>query len=114
MYKILLCCSSALTTSMLVANLKRECEAQNIPAMIWACGETGVAMSWPDADIVLLAPQIRYFKELVQKEVDGKIPVQVIDGMDFSTLNAKNILKQAIDAIEENKGKYCENTIFFA
>ncbi len=103
MYKILLCCSSALTTSMLVANLKRECDNQNIEAMIWAVGETGVSMSWPDADIVLLAPQIRYFKDLIEKEVNGQIPVQVIDGMDFSTLNAKNILKQAITAIEANK-----------
>ena len=35
MYKILLCCASGLTTSMLVNAMKKDAKEKNIDVMIW-------------------------------------------------------------------------------
>ena len=57
MYKILLCCASGLTTSMLVNAMKKDAKEKNIDVMIWAVAESAIDLSWADADCILVAPQ---------------------------------------------------------
>ena len=55
MYKILLCCASGLTTSMLVNAMKKDAKEKNIDVMIWAVAESAIDLSWADADCILVA-----------------------------------------------------------
>lgn len=101
MYKILLCCTSGLTTSMLVDAMKKEADNQKIDVMIWTVGQNAVEMSWADADCLLVAPQneVEYIK--VKEVVNNVIPVSLIDSDDFAKMNGKAVLDYAIKLIDE-------------
>ena len=73
MYKILLCCASGLTTSMLVNAMKKDAKEKNIDVMIWAVAESAIDLSWADADCILVAPQNAGDLEKVKGIVNSSI-----------------------------------------
>ena len=77
MYKILLCCASGLTTSMLVNAMKKDAKEKNIDVMIWAVAEK------------------------VKGIVNSSIPVASIDGVNFSKMDGQAVLEQAIEMINK-------------
>lgn len=101
MYKILLCCSAGITTNMLVNSMKKEAENAGIDVMVWAVAESALALSWADADCILLAPQTASSYDKVKNMVNTSIPVEKIDGVDFSTMNGKVVLEKAISLIKK-------------
>ncbi|MDD8048216.1 MAG: PTS sugar transporter subunit IIB [Thomasclavelia sp.] len=101
MYKILLCCSAGITTSMLVNSMKKEAEKENEKTMIWAVAETALDLSWADADIILVAPQARSDINRIKELVNDSIPVELIDGVDFSSMNGKAVLQQALSILKK-------------
>ncbi|WP_294578766.1 PTS sugar transporter subunit IIB [uncultured Thomasclavelia sp.] len=96
MYKILLCCKSGITTSMLVNNMKKEARNQDINALIWAIAENSIELSWGNADCILVAPQNAGDLDKIKDLVDGAIPVDVIDRDCFVTMDGKAVLDQAM------------------
>ena len=74
MKKILLVCNAGMSTSMLVAKMKKE------------------------ANIVLLGPQIRYELENVKK-LAGSVPVEAIDMRDYGMMNGEKVLKHAMEVM---------------
>lgn len=79
MIKILLCCASGMSTSLLVEKMKRAATKQNV-----------------EADIIFLGPQVRYAKEEIQKTV-GSIPVYMIGMKDYGMMNGDSVLAQALE-----------------
>lgn len=100
MYKILLCCTSGITGSMLVKAMKDDAAKKNIDVMIWTVSESAIELSWADADCVLVAPQSTNVLEKVESLVKGSIPVVAIDATDFTKMDGKVVLEQAIKLIE--------------
>lgn len=100
MYKILLCCASGLTTNMLVNSIKQEAKDKKIDVMCWAVAASAVELTWADADCILVAPQARSDYDKIMNISKGTIPVGMIDGVDFSKMNGKEVLNQAIELIE--------------
>lgn len=101
MYKILLCCASGLTTSMLVNAMKKDAKEKNIDVMIWAVAESAIDLSWADADCILVAPQNAGDLEKVKGIVNSSIPVASIDGVNFSKIDGQAVLEQAIEMINK-------------
>lgn len=101
MYKILLCCSAGITTSMLVNSMKKEAQKAGIDVMIWAVAESAIELSWADADCILVAPQATASLPKIHNLVKSNIPVETIDGVDFSKMDGKTVLKDAIALIEK-------------
>ena len=99
MYKILLCCTSGLTTSMLVNAMKKEAAAKKIDVMVWTVAASAIDLSWADADCILVAPQNASDLTRVNELVKKTIPVTVIDGIDFSSMNGGAVLNHAISLI---------------
>lgn len=99
MYKILLCCTSGLTTSMLVNTMKKEAEVQKIDVMVWTVAASAIELTWADADCILVAPQNVGDLEKVKSVVKTSIPVAAINSGDFSKMNGKAVLEHAIDMI---------------
>ena len=66
MIKILLCCASGMSTSLLVEKMKRAATKQNVEAEIWAV-MLKIRFKGCRADIIFLGPQVRYAKEEIQK-----------------------------------------------
>lgn len=55
----------------------------------------------PGKNIVLVGPQLRINLEEINAAVDGRVPVQLIESVDYGTMNAKNILDKCIPLIQK-------------
>ena len=98
MKKILLICTSGLTTNMLVYQMKRVVDCREVE--IWAVGEPDKMDHIPKADIILLAPQIRYMKPIIDDIVKGKKPVMLVDAQSFGAMDGKKILEDALEILK--------------
>lgn len=96
MIKILLCCTSGMSTSLLVEKMKRAATKQNVEAEIWAVNAENTDLKDVEADIIFLGPQVRYAKEEIQKTV-GSIPVYMIGMKDYGMMNGDSVLAQALE-----------------
>ena len=99
MYKILLCCTSGLTTNMLVDAMKKEAAKQTLDVMVWAVAISAIELSWADADCILVASQNTSDLEKVKSIVKTSIPVEEINDIDFSKMDGKAVLNRAIELI---------------
>ena len=97
MYKILLCCTSGLTTNMLVDAMKKEAAKQTLDVMVWAVAISAIELSWADADCILVASQNTSDLEKVKSIVKTSIPVEEINDIDFSKMDGKAVLNRAIE-----------------
>lgn len=99
---ILLCCSAGMSTSLLVEKMKIAAEGMNVKAKIWAVGVGEVKNHLEEADVLLIGPQIRYKLPQLKKETDKyNIPAEVINPVDYGTINGKSVLERAIELINQ-------------
>lgn len=98
MKKILLVCNAGMSTSMLVAKMKKAAEAKSIDVSIEAKSLSEAKAEISTVDIVLLGPQIRYELNNVKK-VAGNVPVEAIDMRDYGMMNGEKVLTHALEVI---------------
>lgn len=92
MLKVLLICSMGASTAVLCEKIKAAAKEENVDLEIWA---TALSMSGDEigkADLILLGPQVRYMKNKVSKEADGK-PVEAIDMQTYGKLDGKKVFE---------------------
>lgn len=95
--KILLACSSGMSTSLLVNKMKQVAEANHLDAEIWAVGQTQVNDELQKADVLLFGPQMRFLKPKFEPKCkELNVPVEVIDVVDYGKCDGKAVLKKAI------------------
>lgn len=98
MKKILLVCNAGMSTSMLVAKMKKAAEKDGIEVSIEANPLSDAKAQIQETDIVLLGPQIRYELDNVRK-IAGSTPVEAIDMKDYGMMNGEKVLKHALEVI---------------
>lgn len=98
MKKILLVCNAGMSTSMLVAKMKKSAEAKGIEVNIEAKSLSEAKHEIAEVDIVLLGPQIRYELNNV-KNIAGNVPVEAIDMKDYGMMNGEKVLAHAMEVI---------------
>lgn len=94
---ILLFCNGGLSTSLLVSKMQKEALLRELDAHIVAVGAHQYLQEMPKFDVCLIGPQVRF--RLAEAKAAGlkhKIPVDVINMMDYGTCNGKNVLDQAL------------------
>lgn len=98
--KILLACSSGMSTSLLVNKMKESATQQGIEADIWAVGQSEVDKEMEKADVLLFGPQMRFLKsKYAPKGKEINVPVDVIAPVSYGRCDGKAVLKQAMDLI---------------
>lgn len=102
MIRIMLCCASGMSTSLLVEKMKKAALEQGIEAEIWAVGANEVKANANRTDIILLGPQVRYAQRKIESEAPG-VPVAHIDMKDYGMMNGQSVLKQALAILEKNQ-----------
>lgn len=90
MKRVLVCCDTGVTTSLLVAKIKAVAEARGLEIEIEALPISTAADHISDVDAVLLGPQVGFAKEAFEEA--GAKNVRVITTEDYATQNAENIL----------------------
>lgn len=97
---IYLFCSAGMSTSLLVSKMRAQAEKYNVPVIIDAFPETLAAEKGPQADVVLLGPQIAYMLPEIQRILPDK-PVEVIDSLLYGKIDGLAVLKSAVAAIKK-------------
>ncbi|ART75304.1 PTS sugar transporter subunit IIB [Sutcliffiella horikoshii] len=100
---ILLCCSAGMSTSLLVTKMEKSVAEKGIDCKIWAVGSSEVKNHLEQADVLLVGPQVRYLIAQLQKDVQGRIPVEAINPMHYGLCNGEEVLNQAIALIKGDK-----------
>ena len=98
MKKILLVCNAGMSTSMLVAKMKKAAEAKSADVSIEAKSLSEAKAEISEVDIVLLGPQIRYELNNVKK-IAGSVPVEAIDMRDYGMMNGEQVLAHAMEVM---------------
>lgn len=101
MYNILLVCSAGMSTSLLVSKMQKAAIEKGIEVNIEAVAEADLKNKAEGIDIILLGPQVRYILSRVKNSMEPKgIPVDVINSVDYGTMNGVKVLDFAISLIE--------------
>ncbi|SHI01206.1 PTS sugar transporter subunit IIB [Clostridium intestinale] len=100
MKKILLVCNAGMSTSILVQKMKKVAEQKGIEVTIEAIPSTDLSQFWQSSDVILIGPQIGFMKDSIKETVENKIPVEVINMVDYGRINADKVLALAIDLIK--------------
>ncbi|KXG08456.1 Oligo-beta-mannoside-specific phosphotransferase enzyme IIB component [Anoxybacillus sp. P3H1B] len=102
MKKILLACSSGMSTSLLMTKMQAYAKEIGEETEIWAVGQDQAKKEMEKADVVLIGPQMSFLKGELQKEAKKYgIPVEVIDMVAYGLADGKKVYEQAIKLIEE-------------
>lgn len=97
MNRILLACSSGMSTSLLVTKMEAYAQSIGDEAKIWAVGQNQAKQDMAEADVVLIGPQMSFLKKELQKEAaQYNINVDVIDMMAYGLADGKKAYEQAL------------------
>lgn len=100
MKRILLVCSAGMSTSLLVTKMNIAASEQGINAEINAVAEAEINQHLDSVDVILLGPQVRFLLSKMKALLEPKgIPVEVINSVDYGTMNGNNVLKHALNLI---------------
>lgn len=104
MVKILLACSSGMSTSLLVQKMEAEAKERGLDAEIWAVAQDKAPEDMKKADVLLIGPQMRFMKKKFSVTADEVgIPLDVIDPVSYGRVDGKAVLDKALELIETNK-----------
>ena len=92
--RIVLFCAGGLSTSLLVTKMRQAASAAGKDYSIDAYGLAQVDQYGPEADCILLGPQVRY----AIKDIKAKFPDKPIEGIDmrvYGTMDGKGAIETA-------------------
>lgn len=101
-YNILLICQNGASTTILVEKMISFAKMNNIDVIINAYPENQLGAVIKDADLVLLAPQIRHKRKVIlEKYQDLNIPFLSIEPMDYGMMDGEKVLTQALNELNQ-------------
>ncbi|WP_170924807.1 PTS transporter subunit EIIC [Candidatus Enterococcus clewellii] len=91
---ILVCCSSGMSSSILVRKLREEVKNNHLEEIrVGACSLENLALFIKQTDYILVSPQLSFRMETIQSLIGAReIPIYEIAKEDFGEMNAKKIL----------------------
>lgn len=100
MVTIKLFCAAGMSTSMLVARMKKAAEAKGVQAEIEAFPEAQISKHLDGLDVALLGPQVGYTLPNAKKICEpAGVPVAVIPTVDYGMMNGEKVLDFALKLI---------------
>lgn len=102
MKKIYLFCSAGMSTCLLVTKMRKAAEEVNLPVYIEAFSIVRLDEKAPEADCIMLGPQVRYEFDKVKAKYSDR-PVGVLDMNAYGMMDGMASLKQAVRTIKTFK-----------
>ncbi|RBP42693.1 PTS sugar transporter subunit IIB [Garciella nitratireducens] len=100
MKRILLACSSGMSTSLLVSKMKEVADQRGLEVEIWAVGNERVDTEMEKADVVFIGPQMRFLKRKLDKKANKiGIQIEVIDPVAYGRMDGEAVLNRALELI---------------
>ncbi|EPN1185513.1 PTS sugar transporter subunit IIB [Listeria innocua] len=102
MKNIMLVCSAGMSTSLLVKKMTEAIENNHVDATVIAVAEADFDKYKCNVDVVLLAPQVRFLEKNLKRVLDPLgIPVSIINGIDYGTMDGEKVLNDALAMINK-------------
>lgn len=99
--KVMLFCAAGMSTSILIGKMEEEAKKKGIDVQIEAYPESQMPKKIPEADVVLLGPQVKFkFKKAEGLCKPLGIPVELINSIDYGMVDGEKVLQQAIRLFE--------------
>lgn len=96
---ILLVCSACMSTSLLVSRMLDYAKEKQINVQIEAHPVGEVESYGPDADVILLEPQVRFQLSHIKSRFPEK-PVEVIDMRDYGMMDGQKVLNHVLEMMK--------------
>lgn len=91
-----------MSTSLLVKKMQEAAKEKGVEANIRAVAEADLKNNLEDLDVLLLGPQVRYMLSKLRGMTESKnIPVDVINSVDYGTMNGVKVLEHAISMVKK-------------
>ncbi|MGL5152017.1 MAG: PTS sugar transporter subunit IIB [Clostridium sp.] len=101
MKRIMLVCSAGMSTSLLVTKMINAAKEQGVECTINAVSESELRSFEDKIDVLLLGPQVRFLFNKLKSRFETKgIPVDVINTVEYGTMNGKKVLNHALKLLE--------------
>jgi cellobiose PTS system EIIB component len=100
MKNIVLFCAAGMSTSLLVTKMEKAAANEGFDCKIAAYSLNELKTYGPDADIILLGPQVRYNLDKVKTELPEK-PVVVIDMRQYGMMDGKGVIEMVHKVLGE-------------
>ncbi|MGK3111683.1 PTS sugar transporter subunit IIB [Candidatus Pantoea formicae] len=95
--RIVLCCAAGMSTSMLVNKMQSAAQGRGLAIDIKAVPVAEFERILPDADVVLLGPQVQFeAARLTAIAAPQGKAVAVIDMMDYGMMRGEQVLDKAL------------------
>lgn len=98
--RIVMFCAGGLSSSLLMTKMREAAKKRDLECTIDAYGSRSF-QRLEGADVLLIAPQVRYLHKIYAKEV--KIPYAFIDMSNYGTMNGEAVLDLALDTLNKAK-----------
>lgn len=100
MIKIRLYCQNGATTKMLTDKITSYVKQKGYDIDVAAAPFGLIAESGKEADVILLAPQVRFKLGEIQKQYPDKL-VMTVDMMDYGMMAGDKITEKILDALKK-------------
>lgn len=94
MKRIVLLCAAGMSTSLLVTKMQEAAAKEGYECEIEAHSVIEASRWIPQADVVMIGPQVRYELERLRRE-NPDVPIEPMDMMLYGMVDGAGLLKQA-------------------
>ena len=102
MENIVLICTAGMSTSLLVSKMNKIAEKNEIKINIEALAQSELKNYSKKIDLILLGPQVKYLLNNLERDyLDSEVEFDVIDSVQYGTLNGKAVLNQALRLLDK-------------
>lgn len=99
MFRIMLCCSAGMSTSLLVKKMVEAAESRELPVEIDAYGVSEFDIQFPKYQVVLLGPQVKYMLNMLAERPPPGNTRKAIDMADYGMQRGDKVLDYALSLI---------------
>lgn len=102
MKNIVLVCTAGMSTSFLVAKMKEIAAEAKLKVNLEALAQSELKSYSQKIDLILLGPQVKYLLNNLKRDYkNSSIKVEVIDSLQYGSLDGKAVLNKALLLLDE-------------
>ncbi|TDO71339.1 PTS system cellobiose-specific IIB component [Halanaerobium saccharolyticum] len=102
MENVVLVCTAGMSTSILVSKMNKIAAENEIEINIEALAQSELKNYSKKIDLILLGPQVKYLLNNLERDYkNSEIKFDVIDSVQYGTLNGKAVLNHALTLLDK-------------
>lgn len=101
--KLMLICGAGMSSSLLANKVNDAIKKRELDIEAWAIATTEIQQHLGTFDVVLLAPQVRFYLDKYKEVLSNTAPIEVIPFQIYGSMNGDKIVDQAIELYNKTK-----------